>query len=77
MLPVDAESGRACLRQLQVTARSNLGGIVLNCGGLLVDGGWLRIHRGDSRPACPDRRRPGRLPPPAGLGEQADAVPRR
>ncbi|MEV3857105.1 DUF2625 domain-containing protein [Streptomyces sp. NPDC050095] len=43
VLPVDADAGRACLLQLQVSARSHLGGIVLNCGGLLVDGGWLRI----------------------------------
>ncbi|EMF00625.1 DUF2625 domain-containing protein [Streptomyces mobaraensis NBRC 13819 = DSM 40847] len=41
--PGDAEAGRASLRQLRVSARSNLGGIVLNCGGLIVDGGWLRI----------------------------------
>ncbi|MDT6987321.1 DUF2625 family protein [Streptomyces lusitanus] len=43
VLPGDAEMGRASLLQLQVSARSNLGGIVLNCGGLLVDSGWLRI----------------------------------
>ncbi|MEU9882589.1 DUF2625 family protein [Streptomyces phaeochromogenes] len=43
VLPGDAETGRASLLQLQVSARSNLGGIVLNCGGLLVDSGWLRI----------------------------------
>jgi hypothetical protein len=42
VLPGDAEVGRASLLQ-QFSARSNLGGIVLNCGGLLVDGGWLRI----------------------------------
>ncbi|MDI3406898.1 DUF2625 domain-containing protein [Streptomyces cavernicola] len=43
VLPGDGELGRAALLQLQVSARSNLGGLVLNCGGLLVDGGWLRI----------------------------------
>ncbi|MGW7263392.1 DUF2625 family protein [Streptomyces sp. NPDC054842] len=43
VLPGDAEVGRAGLWQLQVSARSHLGGIVLNCGGLLVDSGWLRI----------------------------------
>ncbi|MFE7574080.1 DUF2625 family protein [Streptomyces sp. NPDC057521] len=43
VLPGDAGTGRASLLQLQVSARSNLGGIVLNCGGLLVDHGWLRI----------------------------------
>ncbi|MFJ1551802.1 DUF2625 domain-containing protein [Streptomyces sp. NPDC088246] len=43
VLPGDGEMGRASLLQLQVSARSNLGGIALNCGGLLVDSGWLRI----------------------------------
>ncbi|MER6218219.1 DUF2625 domain-containing protein [Streptomyces sp. NPDC001674] len=43
VLPGDAETGRASLLQLQVSARSYLGGIVLNCGGLVVDSGWLRI----------------------------------
>ncbi|MEU2129689.1 DUF2625 family protein [Streptomyces sp. NPDC018352] len=43
VLPGDGEIGRASLLQLQVSARSNLGGIALNCGGLLVDSGWLRI----------------------------------
>ncbi|MET9324872.1 DUF2625 family protein [Streptomyces sp. NPDC003038] len=43
VLPGDAEVGRASVWQLQVSAQSNLGGIVLNCGGLLVDSGWLRI----------------------------------
>lgn len=43
VLSGDGEVGRAGLWQLQISARSNLGGIVLNCGGLLVDSGWLRI----------------------------------
>lgn len=43
VLPGDAAAGRACLWRLQVSARSNLGAVVLHCGGLLVDGGWLRI----------------------------------
>ncbi|MGI5372810.1 DUF2625 domain-containing protein [Streptomyces sp. CA-251387] len=43
VLPGDAGIGRASLLQLQVSARSYLGGIVLNCGGLLVDSGWLQI----------------------------------
>ncbi|MEV6323801.1 DUF2625 family protein [Nocardia sp. NPDC051787] len=34
----------ATLRQLQVTARSYLGGLVLNCGGLMVDDGWVRVY---------------------------------
>ncbi|MGA5125605.1 DUF2625 family protein [Streptomyces pseudogriseolus] len=43
VLPVDTEIARVSLLQLQISARSTLGGIVLNCGGLLVDSGWLRI----------------------------------
>ncbi|MFF3863357.1 DUF2625 domain-containing protein [Streptomyces sp. NPDC002209] len=54
VLPGDVRKGRASLLQLQVSARSNLGGIVLNCGGLLVDGGWLRIFGSPS-----DARLPG------------------
>jgi hypothetical protein len=54
VLPGDAGTGRASLLQLQVSARSNLGGIVLNCGGLLVDSGWLRIF-GSPRGADAER----------------------
>ncbi|MFE1896739.1 DUF2625 family protein [Streptomyces yangpuensis] len=71
VLPVDAAAARACLGQLQVSARSNLGGIVLHCGGLLVDGGWLRIYGspGDAGPGGPGG--PGGLP---GLAE-VNAMP--
>ncbi|WP_041540676.1 DUF2625 domain-containing protein [Catenulispora acidiphila] len=40
--PDSGESTRG-LRQLQVTARSMLGGLTLNTGGLLVDDGWVRV----------------------------------
>ncbi|MFD0369687.1 DUF2625 domain-containing protein [Streptomyces sp. NPDC127114] len=43
VLPADGGLGRASILQLQVTARSYLGAVVLHCGGLLVDGGWLRV----------------------------------
>ncbi|MER5887486.1 DUF2625 family protein [Streptomyces sp. NPDC001941] len=43
VLPADPVAARATLLQLRVSARSNLGGVALNCGGLVVDGGWLRI----------------------------------
>jgi hypothetical protein len=43
VLPPDGDLGRASLLQLQVTARSYLGAVVLHCGGLLVDDGWLRV----------------------------------
>ncbi|MDT0266967.1 DUF2625 family protein [Streptomyces sp. DSM 44915] len=43
IVPVDPALGRATLLQLQVTARSYLGAFALHCGGLLLDGGWLRV----------------------------------
>lgn len=45
-LPVDPAQGRTCLHRLQVTARSFLGAMALECGGLVFDGGWLRVHGG-------------------------------
>lgn len=65
VLPGDAEAGRAGLWQLQVSARSNLGGLVLNCGGLLVDSGWLRIFgspRGTDATALPGLAEVNALP---------------
>ncbi|MHA6758418.1 DUF2625 domain-containing protein [Streptacidiphilus sp. PAMC 29251] len=48
VLPVDDVEGRRCLLQMQVTARSALGSLVLNSGGLVVDGGWVRVFGGGS-----------------------------
>lgn len=63
VLSVEPERARRALFRLQVTARSVLGALALNTGGLLVDHGWLRIlgggHEGrsdiaaTSRIACP------------------------
>ncbi|MFF7212751.1 DUF2625 family protein [Streptomyces sp. NPDC008238] len=46
VLPADPGEGRRCLLQLQVTARSALGALVLNTGGLLLDDGWVRVFGG-------------------------------
>ncbi|MEU6554404.1 DUF2625 domain-containing protein [Streptomyces sp. NPDC046915] len=43
VLPPDSDLGRASILQLRVTVRSYLGAVVLHCGGLLVDDGWLRV----------------------------------
>ncbi|MFF1691576.1 MULTISPECIES: DUF2625 family protein [unclassified Streptomyces] len=43
VLPPDSDLGRASILELQITARSYLGALVLHCGGLLVDDGWLRV----------------------------------
>ncbi|RFU37223.1 DUF2625 family protein [Actinomadura logoneensis] len=48
VLPVDRDEAHRAVLQLQVTARSALGGLVLNCGGLLIDGGWVRVFGGGS-----------------------------
>jgi hypothetical protein len=46
VLPPDQARCRATLLQLQVTARSPLGAITLNTGGILVHDGWLRVYGG-------------------------------
>lgn len=46
VLPVTPARGRTCLHRLQVTARSFLGAMALECGGLLLDDGWVRVHGG-------------------------------
>lgn len=43
VLPPDSALGSVSILQLQVTARSYLGAVVLHCGGLVVDDGWLRV----------------------------------
>ncbi|MDD1063216.1 DUF2625 domain-containing protein [Streptomyces cocklensis] len=48
VLRTDGDEGRRCLLQMQVTARSTLGALVLNTGGLLVDDGWVRVFGGGS-----------------------------
>lgn len=46
ILPCRPEDGEATLLALQVTTRSPMGAIAYATGGLLVDGGWLRILGG-------------------------------
>jgi Protein of unknown function DUF2625 len=46
ILPPDPDRCQAALHQLQVTARSPLGAITLNTGGILMHDGWLRIYGG-------------------------------
>jgi hypothetical protein len=48
VLPAEVRQSQSCLMQLQVTAQSPLGGIVLNSGGLLLHGGWLRVFGGSN-----------------------------
>jgi Protein of unknown function DUF2625 len=46
VLPVARSDGERVLHRLQVTARSPLGAVALNTGGLVVDHGWLRVLGG-------------------------------
>lgn len=43
ILPVDTIKAKDALYKTQVTTRSPMGAIVYMTGGLLVDGGWIRI----------------------------------
>lgn len=43
MLPCEAPAGERTLYDLQVTTRSPMGAIAHGTGGLLVDGGWVRV----------------------------------
>jgi hypothetical protein len=43
VLPVDERARGPALLKVQVTTRSPMGAIVFETGGVLVDGGWLRI----------------------------------
>ncbi|OQP57294.1 hypothetical protein A3860_09880 [Niastella vici] len=43
ILPVDTVKAKEALYQTQVTTRSPMGAVIYMTGGLLVDGGWIRI----------------------------------
>lgn len=43
VLPRDAQKAEECLLACQVTTRSFMGAIIYHTGGILIDGGWLRI----------------------------------
>ncbi len=49
ILPVDSAQAATALHETQVTTRSPMGAVVYQTGGLLVDGGWLRILGGGSK----------------------------
>jgi hypothetical protein len=50
--PIDDATRSEALYQTQVTTRSPMGSIVYETGGLLIDGGWLRIL-GSGHPRLP------------------------
>ncbi len=70
VIPGDPERGRHSLLQLQVTARSYLGALVLYTGGLVVDGGWLRVFGGPGGP-LPGIAQVNRFPPAVDPGWQS------
>ncbi|MFC7742639.1 DUF2625 family protein [Nocardiopsis composta] len=75
VVPAAPDAARAALVQLGVTARSYLGAVVLNCGGLLVDGGWLRIFGSpaDTPQGPPSFARVNAFPEAFDPGWQAEA----
>jgi hypothetical protein len=46
ILPLHRSAGEHALRSLQVTDRSPMGSIALNCGGIVAGAGWLRVFGG-------------------------------
>ncbi|CAN7245103.1 DUF2625 family protein [Knoellia sp. LjRoot47] len=68
VLPTTRGQGERTLHRLQVTARSVLGALALECGGLLVDHGWLRVLGGGAH-GIPD------LAEANGLTEPDDSTP--
>lgn len=46
VIPIEREAGERCLHRLQVTARSTLGALALNTGGVTVGHGWMRLLGG-------------------------------
>ncbi|HEX2606937.1 MAG TPA: DUF2625 domain-containing protein [Flavisolibacter sp.] len=43
VLPCDSSKAREALYKTQVTLRSSMGAIIYSTGGILIDGGWIRI----------------------------------
>ncbi|WP_346319682.1 DUF2625 domain-containing protein [Chitinophaga sp. YIM B06452] len=43
VLPVDTAKAKKALYDTQVTTRSPMGAVIYETGGILVDGGWIRI----------------------------------
>jgi hypothetical protein len=52
VLPANETQRGAALYETQVTTRSPLGAVIYETGGLLIDGGWLRIL-GSGHPRLP------------------------
>lgn len=52
VLPAQRDGGAKAQRALQLDSSSTLGALALHCGGILVDGGWLRIL-GSGHPRLP------------------------
>ncbi|MEU4983261.1 DUF2625 domain-containing protein [Streptomyces sp. NPDC021969] len=62
ILPPDSDVASSSLLQLQVTARSYLGAVVLHCGALLVDDGWVRVFGSPVDGAMPGLARVNQFP---------------
>jgi hypothetical protein len=63
VLPVARQAGLEVLFRLQVTARSMMGALALNSGGMLADHGWVRLLGGGSE-GRPDLAAANGLGPP-------------
>lgn len=73
VLPADTDVARTSLLQLQVTARSYLGAVVLHCGGLVVDNGWVRVFGSPLEGAVPSLAQVNQFPGAFDSAWQPDA----
>ncbi|GAA2391020.1 DUF2625 family protein [Dactylosporangium salmoneum] len=68
ILPTDPDRAASCLHRLQVGTASWLGALVYGTGGLVVDGGWLRVFgSGNPRRRLADIHAVNEVFEPAGL----------
>lgn len=61
-LPISSAQGLRTLESLQVTARSTLGALALNCGAIIADHGWFRLLGGGGE-GLPDLATANQLTP--------------
>ncbi|WP_432979218.1 DUF2625 family protein [Dactylosporangium sp. CA-233914] len=75
LLPTDPDRAAECLQRLQVTTTSWLGALVYGSGGMIVDGGWLRVFAaGHPRRRLPDIHEVNAAFEPAGLVVAEDVM---
>ncbi|KND35202.1 DUF2625 family protein [Streptomyces acidiscabies] len=68
VLDGDEVGRRRCVKQMGFTSQSVLGAVISNCGGFVVDGGWVRVLGGGAD-GLPDIGRVNGFPGPVEPGQ--------